>query len=327
MYVCICSGMSMLFSISLFFLLSLPSVTLSFKSTLLPLPSNTSAPEALAFDPAGAGPYTGVSDGRILKYLNPRVGFVDFAVSNPTRSKLLCDGSNSTKGPACGRPLGLEFNVKTGILYVADAYFGLVSVATGGGVATQLATSAENVPFRFLNALDIDQDTGIVYFVDTSTKFPRGKFNEGLLSKDKTGRLMKYDPETREVTVLQRKLGMPTGVAVSKAGNFLLYTEAVFGRAQKFWLTGPKAKTSEIFATFEGRGDNIKRNGKGEFWIPDNSNTTSLGKRFGEDGKVLETVTLSEEPAIRHSEVQEFEGKIYLVSAGLNVNYVKILCG
>ncbi|KAJ0048667.1 hypothetical protein Pint_16353 [Pistacia integerrima] len=320
-------SLSMLSSLSFFFLLSLPSVTLSYKPELLLLPSTTSAPEALAFDPAGAGPYTGISDGRILKYINPNVGFVDFAVSSRTRSKLLCDGSNSTKGPACGRPLGLEFNLKTDILYVTDAYFGLVSVNPGGSVATQLATSAENVPFLFLNALNIDQDTGIVYFVETSTKFPRDKFNEGVLSKDTTGRLMKYNPETKEVTVLQRKLGMPNGVAVSKDGSFVIYAEAVFGRAQKFWLTGPKANSSEIFATFQGRGDNIKRNTKGEFWIPDNSNTTSLGKRFSEDGKLLQTLTLSEDPAIRYSEVQEFEGKIYLGSAGLNVNYVKVLSG
>lgn len=119
------------------------------------------------------------------------------------RSKLLCDGSNSTKGPACGRPLGLEFNVKTGILYVADAYFGLVSVATGGGVATQLATSAENVPFRFLNALDIDQDTGIVYFVDTSTKFPRGYlfFPFHFLSLNFYHQLIIYKGETVHICI------------------------------------------------------------------------------------------------------------------------------
>lgn len=43
----------------------------------------------------------------------------------------------------------------------------------GGGNATILATEAEGVPFRFLNDLDIDQATQVVYFTDTSAKFAR----------------------------------------------------------------------------------------------------------------------------------------------------------
>lgn len=73
----------------------------------------------------------------------------------------------------CGRPLGLKFNTVTCELYIADAYFGLLVVGPGGGVAKQLATSAEGVPFRFTNALDIDTKTGEVYFTDSSIMFQR----------------------------------------------------------------------------------------------------------------------------------------------------------
>ena len=73
----------------------------------------------------------------------------------------------------CGRPLGLKFNEVTCKLYVADAYFGLMVVGRNGRVAKQLVISAERVPFRFTNALDIDQDIGIVYFNNTNTVFPR----------------------------------------------------------------------------------------------------------------------------------------------------------
>lgn len=85
----------------------------------------------------------------------------------------MCDGrSNLALEPICGRTLGLGFS-KTGELYVADAYFGLVLVGPNGGFATQLATTAGDVPFRSLNALDIDPKTGIVYFTDASARFQR----------------------------------------------------------------------------------------------------------------------------------------------------------
>ena len=73
----------------------------------------------------------------------------------------------------CRRPLGLKFNEVTSELYIVDAYFGLMVVGRNGGVAKQLAISAKGVPFRFINALDIDQDSRIVYFTDMNIIFQR----------------------------------------------------------------------------------------------------------------------------------------------------------
>jgi hypothetical protein len=90
------------------------------------------------------------------------------------RNREVCDGSNNPNSePICGRPLGLKFNLATCDLYIADAYFGLLMVEPLGGMAKQLATSAEGVPFRFTNALDINSKTGEVYFTDTSIFFQR----------------------------------------------------------------------------------------------------------------------------------------------------------
>lgn len=41
--------------------------------------------EALAFDPNNGGPYTGLNDGRIVKYVGHELGFVDFATTVPNR--------------------------------------------------------------------------------------------------------------------------------------------------------------------------------------------------------------------------------------------------
>ena len=74
-------------------------------------------------------------------------------------------------GPKCGRPLGLEFYYLKNELFVVDAYQGLLVVGPQGGVATQLATGAEGIPFKSLNGLDIDQFSGNVYFTEGSTRF------------------------------------------------------------------------------------------------------------------------------------------------------------
>lgn len=72
----------------------------------------------------------------------------------------------------CGRPLGLRFDKRTGDLYIADAYFGLLKVGPQGGLAAPLTTEAEGVPFNFTNDLDIDEE-GNVYFTDSSTNYQR----------------------------------------------------------------------------------------------------------------------------------------------------------
>lgn len=42
-------------------------------------------PESVAFDPNGEGPYTGVADGRILKWQGHESGWTEFAVTTSHR--------------------------------------------------------------------------------------------------------------------------------------------------------------------------------------------------------------------------------------------------
>lgn len=54
-----------------------------------PIPGDAVGPESFAFDPLGQGPYTGVSDGRILKWDHTHKRWIDFAtVSSSPRSVL-----------------------------------------------------------------------------------------------------------------------------------------------------------------------------------------------------------------------------------------------
>ncbi|KAJ4969760.1 hypothetical protein NE237_002859 [Protea cynaroides] len=233
-------------------------------------------PESIAFDPNGEGPYTGVADGRILKWQENQ-GWSVFAVTSPKRKE--CEGPYSPKMEhICGRPLGLKFHPKTGDLYIADAYLGILMVGPNGGSATQLITEAEGVPFRFTNDLEIDKDEDVIYFTVSSTNFQRRQFMSNALSQDNTGRLMKYDISSKQVTVVLRGLVFPNGVALSKDSTFLLFSETTTCRIQKLWLQGPKAGSLDVIAELPGFPDNIRRNSEGDFWVALYSKKGSIEK-------------------------------------------------
>ncbi|XP_043693655.1 protein STRICTOSIDINE SYNTHASE-LIKE 10-like [Telopea speciosissima] len=223
-------------------------------------------PESLAFDPNGEGPYTGVADGRILKWQGQAKGWTEFSVTSPQRKDCVRPFAPEMEH-VCGRPLGLKFHPKTGDLYIADAYFGLHMVSPDGGLATQLVTEAEGEPFRFTNDMDIHEEENVIYFTDTSTVYQRRQFMAAVLSIDKTGRLMKYDISNKEVTVLLRGLAFANGVALSKDRSFVLVAETTTCRVLRYWLQGPKAGSHDVFASLPGFPDNVRRNSKGEFWV------------------------------------------------------------
>ncbi|XP_021897862.1 protein STRICTOSIDINE SYNTHASE-LIKE 10-like [Carica papaya] len=230
----------------------------------LDLPS-VSGPESIAFDCNGRGPYVGVSDGRILRWEGAEIGWTEFAVPSINRDRKACDGSTDPKREQlCGRPLGLKFSPVSCDLYIADAYFGLLSVGPNGGAASQLATSADGIPFRLTNALDIDTQTGDVYFTDSSIFFQRREYFLAIIGGDKTGRLLKYDPHMKKVTVLQKELAFPNGVALSKDNSFVVVAETGMMRILKFEIHGDGGG---VFAQLERYPDNIKRNDQGEFWV------------------------------------------------------------
>ncbi|GAA0172107.1 hypothetical protein LIER_26002 [Lithospermum erythrorhizon] len=223
-------------------------------------------PESLAFDITGEGPYVGVSDGRILKWQGTQKGWLEFAVTSSQRDQCVRPFAPELEH-ICGRPLGLRFDKRTGDLYIADAYLGLQVVGQAGGLATLLVNKVEGVELRFTNDLDIDEHEDVIYFSDTSTTYYRREFVPAILSLDKTGRLLKYDKSSKEITVLLKDISFANGVALSRDGSFVLVAETTLCRIIRFWLRGPNAGKHDIFTDLPGNPDNIRRNSKGEFWV------------------------------------------------------------
>ena len=118
---------------------------------------------------------------------------------------------------------------------------------------------------------------------------------------------MSYNRVTQQVKVLERGLSGAGGVAVSQDGSYVLVSEFIANRIQKFWLTGPKALTSEVLITFPGRPINIRRTLLGEFWVAVNvqmpvingssgsNNVTNVptGIKINANGNITRTVDLS----------------------------------
>ncbi|KAG5043282.1 hypothetical protein AAZX31_03G114100 [Glycine max] len=228
-------------------------------------------PESFSFDPRGEGPYTGVSDGRIIKWHQTQNRWLNFsAIASSSHWDEECGGpcdEHSKKEHVCGRPLGLCFSTLSNDLYIADSYKGLVVVGPHGGTTRRLVSTIEGEPLAFTNGLDVDQRTGAVYFTSSSSKYPRRNYMSLILSRDKTGMLMKYEPQSEQVSVLLKNLSYANGVALSKDGEYILIIETTTCRVLRYWLETPKTGTLEVFADLPGFPDNIKRSPRGGFWV------------------------------------------------------------
>jgi len=202
-------------------------------------------PEDLAVDAQGRV-HAGFEDGRIVRFAR-----------DGTRHAVVANTG--------GRPLGMRFDA-AGDLIVADAVKGLLRVSPGGAI-TVLATEAERTGFGFTNHLAIAKD-GTIYFTDSSTRWGAGQAIADIFEHLGTGRLMAYDPATKTVRVLMRKLQYANGVALARDDAFVAVVETGEYRIHRYWLKGPKEGQSDIFVeNLPGFPDNISANGKGTFWL------------------------------------------------------------
>ena len=201
-------------------------------------------PEDVAVDSRGRI-YGGTQDGRIVR--------------------LSADGGLEMFADTGGRPLGMQFDA-AGDLIVCDSYKGLLSIAADGHIVV-LTTSADGVPFRFTDDLDIAAD-GRIYFTDASDRFYQDEYLFDLLEARPHGRLLRYDPETRHTETLIKDLYFANGVALSSDQAFVLVNETYRYRITRYWLKGPKTGTRDVFIdNLPGFPDNISSDRQGTFWL------------------------------------------------------------
>lgn len=208
-------------------------------------------PEALAFDDAGRI-YTGCEDGVVYR-IDPATGSV---------------ASFATVG---GRPLGLAFDGH-GNLIVCNHPLGLQSVDAMGAV-TLLTDTAGGKPIQFANDLAVTK-SGLIVFSDSSSKFNYatgftplfGVYD--MLEARPHGRLLAYDPTTRQTRVLLDKMYFPNGVTLSPDERFVLVVETFRYRVRRYYLSGDMAGQSDVWVDrLPGFADGIKGGGSERYYI------------------------------------------------------------
>lgn len=164
-----------------------------------------------------------------------------------------------------GRPLGMVFD-HDGNLIVADAWKGLLSISPDKTV-TVLTREAEGLPFGFTDDVDIAPD-GRIYFTDASSRFNQPEYMLDLMEMRPHGRLLRYDPATEKTEVLLRNVYFANGVAVSPDGEYLLMNETWKYRILRYWISGRKPRTVEVFAdNLPGFPDNLAVDSAGRYWV------------------------------------------------------------
>uniref|UniRef100_A0AAZ3QBJ8 Adipocyte plasma membrane-associated protein n=1 Tax=Oncorhynchus tshawytscha TaxID=74940 RepID=A0AAZ3QBJ8_ONCTS len=179
------------------------------------------------------------------------------------------DGSREQE-PSCGRPLGIRVG-PNGTLFVADAYLGLFKVNPVTGEVTNLVSAGQMVGGRrlsFVNDLDVTQDGRKVYFTDSSSRWQRRDYLHLIMEATADGRVLEYDTETEEVTVLMENLRFANGIQLFPDEESVLVAETTMARIRRVHVSGLNKGGMDTFVdNLPGFPDNIRRSSSGGYWV------------------------------------------------------------
>ncbi|MEJ4834268.1 SMP-30/gluconolactonase/LRE family protein, partial [Enterococcus faecium] len=145
-------------------------------------------------------------------------------------------------------------------LVVCDSAYGLFKV---NDESTTILANGLSFPNDVIAASD---DT--LYFTIASSKYTPLQYYVDLVEGKPNGQLMKYDPSTKEVSVVIDGFYFANGIALSKDEDYVIVCESWKFRCRKYWLEGEKKGQLEIFIdNLPGGPDNINIAPDGNFWI------------------------------------------------------------
>jgi len=161
-----------------------------------------------------------------------------------------------------GRPLGIEIDPGDGSLIVCDAYRGLLRITTDGTI-TDLTRYAAGERILLCNNAAVARD-GVIYFSDSSNRFPVSHWRRDLLEHRPNGRILAYDPASGRTDVVATGFFFPNGVALTPAEDALLLCETVAHRLLRLSL--PDGAVT-VLADLPAYPDNMAPVGDGTYWI------------------------------------------------------------
>ncbi|XP_072390728.1 adipocyte plasma membrane-associated protein Hemomucin-like [Diabrotica undecimpunctata] len=202
--------------------------------------------------------YTGLNSGDIVKLTGNHISPI-VKTGKPCKAQY--------EERICGRPLGLKFH--KGLLYVADAYYGILSINVNNGKKKVLVSPDQIIDgkkSKWFNGIAVSKN-GDIFWTDSSSTFhlENGLFE---LLSDPSGRLVHYDAKAKTNTVLIDKIHAANGVALSDDEEFVLVSESVTGRILRYYLKGSFKGTYDVFIDrLPGLPDNINSDNAGGFLV------------------------------------------------------------
>eukprot|EP01133_Synstelium_polycarpum_P012983 gene12983-15268_t len=175
-----------------------------------------------------------------------------------------------------GRPLGIHFDNDDNLL-IADAVKGLLKVDRQSGDIVILTSSYKGNKLSFVNDVTTGTD-GMIYFSDSTTIAPvsdkSGDWNTLLpsmftiASANPKGKLMSFNPKTKETKMLMDGIHYANGVAIDLNNESVYVCETGSYRVLRYWLTGVNAGKSQIFIdNLPGFPDGIDMGDDGRLYI------------------------------------------------------------
>ena len=177
-----------------------------------------------------------------------------------------------------GRVLGFDFDA-AGNLIAADAIKGLLAIDPEGKI-TVLADQVDGAPIRYADAVVVASD-GTIYFSDASTRFAPaawgGTFEASILDiieQSCTGRLLAYDPASRQTRIVATGLSFANGVALSQDERFLFVNETGRYRVWKISVAANDLDVRQdsplaavLLDNLPGYPDNLMCGLDGKIWL------------------------------------------------------------
>lgn len=172
-----------------------------------------------------------------------------------------------------GQPLGLAFDAAQN-LYVCVGGMGLYRVTPERKVEKvtdetnrSLLSIIDDSRLRLADDLDIAPD-GRIFFSEATVRYEMHEWPLDSLEGRGNGRIICYDPRTKQTRTVVKNLTFPNGVCMGPEGQSILFAESWACTIKRYWFDGPKRGQLEVvIANLPGYPDNINRASDGNYWV------------------------------------------------------------
>jgi len=172
-----------------------------------------------------------------------------------------------------GQPLGMAFD-PDGNLYVCIGGMGLYRVTPERKIEKvtdetnrSLFSIADDSRLRLADDLDIAPD-GRIFFSEATVRYEMHEWQIDSLEGRGNGRIICYDPRTKQTRTVVKNLIFPNGICLGSEGQSILFAESWACRISRYWFDGPKkGEVESVISSLPGYPDNINRASDGNYWI------------------------------------------------------------